>query len=530
MIEKAKKVNGVMIFKIIYLLHLFLAFNCFTFKYKILDVTSIIVLAFSAIILCYRLVHYKAYISCKFLWTLALFCVSYAVSTFINYQYGIWGNIKGGIWLILQIFVLYCISIQEDIYETKREIKVISLVLIVYTALCSLAGLVMLFQQYGGRFNFEDGSGSFYGFIWGRLWGCYTDPNHGGIITAAAILMALYLICEVKKVWGRILLIFSVLLNYLYIVFSDSRSAKLSLTIALLVMLVLLLMGKKEKLGKKRMVFGGITSVLVIILFYFSFGGVKEGYNYYITKSVQEKLLDETDNESSVKENEGDDSSAAEETIQEDADSQSSNNSASESAETTEPSAAADSSQEVEESQSDNSSTAEAEKEIESLRVGREQDIENDVSNRRFDIWKSGLEIFNKNKILGVGFRNIVAYANENLPETYIVNNDQGEFDSFHNVVIDVLVSQGLLGIISILIIGISFFIYLVKSVIIDQLYKIREIRILFTVVILLLVESMFISEIFYVNSPETILFWMFLGYLTHLIRKSKEHEEKEYV
>ena len=140
------------------------------------------------------------------------------------------------------------------------------------------------------------------------------------------------------------------------------------------------------------------------------------------------------------------------------------------------------------------------------------------------------MEIFNKNKILGVGFRNIVAYANENLPETYIVNNDQGEFDSFHNVVIDVLVSQGLLGIISILIIGISFFIYLVKSVIIDQLYKIREIRILFTVVILLLVESMFISELFYVNSPETILFWMFLGYLTHLIRKSKEHEEKEYV
>ena len=100
------------------------------------------------------------------------------------------------------------------------------------------------------------------------------------------------------------------------------------------------------------------------------------------------------------------------------------------------------------------------------------------------------------------------------------MNNDYGDFDSFHNVVIDVLVSQGGLGIILVFVLGISVFIYAVKKMIFENKYLSLECRILFVIVFILAVDSMFISAIFYVNSPETVLFWMMLGYLVWFLNE----------
>ena len=153
--------------------------------------------------------------------------------------------------------------------------------------------------------------------------------------------------------------------------------------------------------------------------------------------------------------------------------------------------------------------------------IGREGDIEQDYSNRRFDIWKSGFEIFKENPVFGITFRNILSFTRTEMPETYIVNNDQGDFDSFHNVVVDVFVSQGIFGIILIVAMGILFGKYLIEEIFIGRKMD-CEIRVTFLMVIALLVASMFISSIFYINSPETILFWMSLGYLVYLIENSE--------
>lgn len=82
------------------------------------------------------------------------------------------------------------------------------------------------------------------------------------------------------------------------------------------------------------------------------------------------------------------------------------------------------------------------------LGIGREQDLSGDFSNRRFDIWESGIEVFQTSPIFCVGFRNIVPAAEEKAPNTYIINNDQVKFESFHNMFVDVLVSQGIVGIV----------------------------------------------------------------------------------
>lgn len=490
-----KKVNFLLIFKMFYLIHVLLAFNCFTFKSRILDVTSALILLFGASILFYKLLHYKELFKCKFILLWLLFFVSYAITMLVNYKYGIIGNVKGGVWLAFQCIILFCIEPSYEQSTVKQELKVVSAVLIAYTAVCNFFGLIMMIQSYGGRFFYDDGSMSCYGFIWGRLWGCYTDPNHGGIITAVAILAAIYLILISKKIWIKIIYGVSIILNYLYIVFSDSRSSKLSLVLAFLVLSMLIIgfysKGTTGRWKKAGLYVGAIAAAAIL---YFSFNGTKNLYNYYIIQSVEE-MMSETvaENETAIES----EATSPEEVIVEN--------------------------KEPETVESERVESIEQEKEdmIEQKTVGREQDIENDFSNRRFDIWKSSVEIFNNNKVFGVGYRNILNYAKTELPDTYIVNNDHGEFDSFHNVIFDVLASQGIVGMVIVLALGVSILCFSIKGIFIKKAGRnIIEVAVLFSMVIVLLAGSMFVSAIFYVNSPETVLFWTLLGYLVYSIEK----------
>lgn len=453
-----RKINFVLGFKVIYLLHVLLAFNCFLFRNKILDYTSVLVIALGFILLLQRVRNLKEIISYKFMWLFLLFLISYGLSTVLNWKYGFFGNIKGGIWLTLQLLLLYFMEPERYAGEYKYELKVLSWVTIIYTAVCSLLGMFMAFFSFGGRMDFKDGTGTFYGFVWGRLWGCYTDPNHGALVTVVGIFLAIYLLFNVRKKNVKILLIVTIFLNFLYLVFSDSRSAKISFTIGCIVLIYLGLKVKVKKFDVKKKIMQIVITLVASLCIYMSFSGVKEAYNYCISALGIGASQEEIDSGKSKK-------------------------------------------------------------------IGREQDIEGDYSNRRFDIWGSGVEIFKEKPVTGIGFRNIISYAETELPDTYIVNNDYGKFDSFHNVVIDVLVSQGVIGIVLLLGIGISVFVYSVKKMFFEQKYKPLECRILFTIVLVIVIDAMFISAIFYVNSPETFLFWSMLGYLICFL-KGKRNEE----
>ena len=130
----------------------------------------------------------------RYMWIFLLFMISYIISVIINYPYGIVGNIKGGIWFGLQIILLYYISLKEPAKKIIKEMKIIFGMLIVYITICNLIGIIMMFLQYGGRRFLASGSFTLYGFVWGRLWGCYTDPNHGAVITTIAMVYSIYLL------------------------------------------------------------------------------------------------------------------------------------------------------------------------------------------------------------------------------------------------------------------------------------------------------------------------------------------------
>ena len=161
--------------------------------------------------------------------------------------------------------------------------------------------------------------------------------------------------------------------------------------------------------------------------------------------------------------------------------------------------------------------------------IGREQDLENDVSNGRLAIWESGLEIFRTSPVTGVSFRNMTAYTRENLPDTYLVKNTDGfEYDSMHNTLLDVLVSQGIVGIsIVLLILGNTLW-FLWKKWKAGELgvYSQDEEKLIFlclAVMASMATGSMFLSIIFYLNAPQTCIFWLCFGDLVSILQKGKE-------
>ncbi len=151
--------------------------------------------------------------------------------------------------------------------------------------------------------------------------------------------------------------------------------------------------------------------------------------------------------------------------------------------------------------------------------IGRtEEELQGDVTNRRMDIWGSGVEIFKQNPVTGIGFENVLGYARDRLPDTYIINNDQTDFDAFHNVLVDILVSQGAVGILLAGAFAVYFLIHCCRKMKTQYARHRLEISLCLAVVISGLASSMFLSHLFYVNIASTGVFWLFAGYLAYFM------------
>ena len=161
------------------------------------------------------------------------------------------------------------------------------------------------------------------------------------------------------------------------------------------------------------------------------------------------------------------------------------------------------------------------------LLIGREADLEGNFSNRRTDIWMSALEIFKTKPIIGVSFFNLVPYTEENLPETYLVNNDLGVFNNFHNMPLNLLAGQGIVGFGIMMAFGIIIVMYVFRKWL-DNEYDMYEYKVvLITGIIASLECSMFVTDVLYTNSPMSVMFWLLLGYLVHYTMQVSETMKK---
>ena len=153
------------------------------------------------------------------------------------------------------------------------------------------------------------------------------------------------------------------------------------------------------------------------------------------------------------------------------------------------------------------------------VEVGRE-DMPEDVSNQRFNIWGSGFEILWTSPLFGTSPRNMLAYAQDKLPDTYVV---QENFNSFHNGFFDVLFCLGIAGIVMVVLFVVGQLRFLVPNL----LQHIQEqdfafIFLSFLTVLLIACSAMFLTEIFLINSVGAFFFWNFLGYLNQYFERAR--------
>lgn len=453
---KTKFQKAVMVYKVYYMLYLLFAFNAFINGQKMMQYATYVTAVVGAVLVLWMLKDYKQYLKMKNLILLGLFLFSYCVSSALNIQYGVEENIQEVIWLGLQIFILYLLSYRYTSEMMKQELKILSIVTVVYCTIANLISFTML--KWGYLYDYVDPTGYAHGigYRWGRLWGVYDDPNHGAVITVIAIILATYLCTQYKKSAVRILLGISMAIQYIYIGFADSRTASFALCGAVLtgVFFVGNCMAKKWSGVKKY----AANLLIALVVTGICMGGILTGekVNEEMSKKAQE--------------------------------------------------------------------TAQVKKEVtvkQANPTGRKRDLAKDSSNGRFDIWMSGVEIAKTSPIYGVSFRNMTVYAKENLPKTYIVNNSLVAYDSLHNVFVDVLVSQGMIGMVIVL----AFIVNTVRTLCLGvKGYQKSDYALLVTCLALvaaMAVASMFYSYVFYLHAPQTYIFWLGLGYLITLAQKN---------
>lgn len=460
-------VKSGLIFKILYLLLGLLSFNSLTCNRPILTVLSYFLTLIGCIYFVVRFFHFNRYRSSKGILFLILFVVSYVISAVLNIQYGITENAKALVWILFQFFLLYAYDAGVSKTKARQEFRIFSHVFLVYTFIMAVVGSVLLFMNYH-YYGMYNGKQFIIGFLWNRLWGLYSDPNYGAVFGVISFVLCLYFLFKAKKRWQKAMYIIMAVFQVAYIAFSDSRTALVSFMLTTGVgTFLFLLRYEKNKHPQKKFLRAVLTVVLTVVAFVLPLVVVQAtAYSgSYVLKAIQSHYSTEKPGK---------------------------------------------------------------EEEDESLMIGRQEaDMNNDISNRRFAIWESAAEISASKPLFGVSFRHIVPYAKEHLPETYIVNNDYTDFASMHNVFVDVLVSQGAVGLVLfagfILAVVITIFKNLFRKN--DQEYL--ENLFLICTILPIAASAMFYSEILYINTAGAVFFWSTLGWLVKNLTQ-KEPSENE--
>lgn len=477
MLQKKAKIDQVfdwidLAFKIFFLAYGLFYFNSLTFGTRIMSAFVAISTAMAGVLLLYRLFRWRHFVHNLVLWILIAFLVSYGISMVANYQYGIMTPLKTMVWMGMQYLLLFATDDRKNADSHKKVFHILAGCYVAYMFLASLASLIMMFTQYGQITQLTSADGItmsvITGFVWGRLWGVFTDPNYASTMATVAAVFSLYFFKICKNIVLRIFLVVNIIMQVLYISFSDSRTGLVAVFIAIGVYFFCWLATKKDKIKIRSAALRSIACVVAAMIVAGSclvlISAVKVGYNTIIISIMSEDPA-------------------------------------------VDPSV-----------DPDDPELEEPEKEL----VGREQDLENDFSNRRFDLWAASLEIVADRPIFGVCFNNLMQYTEDHFPDNYLVNNDHGKFGNYHNVLFNIAAGQGLLGLALFIAAGAIAGIKCIKRVAknIDGPNNMFYIA-AFSAAIAILSSAMFVSDLVYVNSANATMFWFLVGVLV-----AKDHSE----
>lgn len=450
------------VFKIWFYIYVILSTCNLTYGQEIVSVIMWPMLVLGAVLVLERGIHVKEYWRMPQLWALILLFLSYLLSLVANLQYESKGGLVTMVFWVFYFGLLYTFHEDDSRERVEREFKLMAVVHIVYVLIMTVISLSMMAVGYSKSYiDVQNGNYEVCaGFHDGRLWGAFQDPNLGAVVCCTAIVLSIYFMRNTKKKQWKVILGICIALFLTYIAFSDSRNGLVSLCIGISGYVFFCMYHKDRRIKKqwKNVMISLALGVLCMLVP----EGIKFTYNIAVEHaSEQEQKKDDT--KTSI-EKAGNDKHIA-------------------------------------------------------APVERNYSMEGDVSNRRFDIWCSGIEVGLSRPFTGTSFTGIVPYAKENMPDTYIVNNDHWDYSTMDNEIINIFVSQGFPGIISLLFLISSTLLYIFRRIWKQEKEQFALSAVLLTCVLILSVSAMFQATMFYQNSANANMFWMFLGYLIFLLK-----------
>ncbi|MBQ2676712.1 MAG: O-antigen ligase family protein [Clostridia bacterium] len=287
---------------------------------------------------------------------LILFVGAILVSTVVNISFGFAENIKTMAWTAISMLLLYPFAYTQKREDAVKQIKALSNALSIFSVITVCISLWM----YVTQLNLDQlMSNHRYGFVEGRLYGVFTDPNYAAVMMLCIMAMSVFYIANTKSVLMKVFHSINLFLSYIYVVLSASRTAQLVFTAAMLLFVGLWIYRTLDKKNMKRWL-AATCAVLIAttsaVATFASFTPVRY-YSGYLPSIMAEK----------------DDPDEPDEPI----------------------------------------------KPIDTDRpdVGEDKDI----SNHRFEIWKDAINLWKVSPVVGTSPRNHLKFAEKYFPDSFMV-------------------------------------------------------------------------------------------------------------
>lgn len=377
---------------------------------------------------------------------LLLFILALIVSSLVNGPIGLIANIKLIIWQVIYLFVVFQIGRAN---EMKRSIFTLEkLLIVIWTILASISIIMFVIH-----FSYVAPLDKFYnglrvGFVENRLYGVFADPNFAGTISVVILFLSVYRALSREKCdFNKLSNIVFAVVQFIYIILSGSRTAFIALIVTAFFGVLFFLLNKRNKEKTFFSILSSVGISLLVVLFIM--GGE------WVTKTSFIQLARNIPIEAAIKKD------------------------------------------------------SLNKKNKENVTLTR-QDVENkdDVSNNRFELWKSSFEIFKDTPIVGTSPRNMVTYAEKNLPHTFIATKKQ----TSHNFFFYLLATSGIIGTLPIVLFILIRILKSLRILIVANLENYDRFLLDNLISLTILISACFLTELVLVNKLGTFLFWLYLG------------------
>lgn len=392
---------------------------------------------------------------------LCLFLLVCAGSSLLNAKYGITANVRNIVWLMIYFFLICRVGDNRTKDHILKEIDLFMGVICAVWLVAVLVSFAMFLFKIGYYVILSSDDFVRQGFIDSRLFGIFEDPNFASIISLIVIIFSVYKLCSTKSWLLRLYSGINILFQFIYLVLSGSRTAEFASIGVLFFASFILLRDYFQTVDLNK----GFKLASSLILSLTCCGILFSSIN--VSKIGLSYLPGFVDG-------------------------------------------------------SGNGTRDQHGHIIKPIITARDDVIKNaDISNCRFKIWSSASELFLSAPVFGTSPRNMIPYAKDKFPHGFIAVRGY----SVHNAYLELLTSTGILGAIFIAIFFIRRVLSTGRHILSGPKNKNCYLVLLSSsLVACVAVSSMFLSDIFFINTIGALVFWLFTGYLQFFIQDDTKY------